>query len=153
MQAGAAQATLVEASVAAMQNPVGCELKGNEHCLLPRLSISSRTASIVPNMDAGVDGSTLHSVMKWKTVLAVFVVVVVYLVVGGLAFQALEQPFERDQKNTITQEKALFLLRNPCVSPEELEALIKVNIYIQMNLYSPAETPRKMLIKELSLMR
>uniref|UniRef100_A0AAY5F5X6 Potassium channel domain-containing protein n=1 Tax=Electrophorus electricus TaxID=8005 RepID=A0AAY5F5X6_ELEEL len=63
--------------------------------------------------------------MKWKTVLAVFVVVVTYLVGGGLAFQALEQPFENDQKNTITQEKALFLQRNPCVSPAELEALIK----------------------------
>ncbi|XP_017546220.1 potassium channel subfamily K member 10b isoform X1 [Pygocentrus nattereri] len=124
-QPAAAQATLVQASVAAIQNPVGCELKGNDHCPLPRLSISSRSASIVPNMDAGADSSALHSVMKWKTVLAVFVVVVVYLVVGGLAFQALEQPFESDQKNTITQEKALFLQRNPCVTHEELEALIK----------------------------
>ncbi|KAL6477604.1 hypothetical protein MHYP_G00134390 [Metynnis hypsauchen] len=123
-QPAAAQATLVQAGVAAIQNPVGCELKGNDHCPLPRLSISSRSASIVPNMDAGADSSALHSVMKWKTVLAVFVVVVVYLVVGGLAFQALEQPFESDQKNTITQEKALFLQRNPCVSHEELEALI-----------------------------
>ncbi|XP_072546423.1 potassium channel subfamily K member 10b isoform X1 [Salminus brasiliensis] len=124
-QPGAAQATLVQASVAAIQNPVGCELKGNDHCPLPRLSISSRSASIVPNMDAGADGSALHSVMKWKTVLAVFVVVVAYLVGGGLAFQALEQPFESDQKNSITQEKALFLQRNPCVSSDELEALIK----------------------------
>ncbi|KAL7873050.1 hypothetical protein AOLI_G00121210 [Acnodon oligacanthus] len=124
-QPATTQATLVQASAAAIQNPVGCELKGNDHCPLPRLSISSRSASIVPNMDAGADSSALHSVMKWKTVLAVFVVVVVYLVVGGLAFQALEQPFESDQKNTITQEKALFLQRNPCVSQEELEALIK----------------------------
>uniref|UniRef100_A0A4W4F3X7 Potassium channel domain-containing protein n=1 Tax=Electrophorus electricus TaxID=8005 RepID=A0A4W4F3X7_ELEEL len=116
---------LVQASVTAMQNPMGCELKGNEHCPLPRLSVSSRSASIVASMDTGVDGSALHSVMKWKTVLAVFVVVVTYLVGGGLAFQALEQPFENDQKNTITQEKALFLQRNPCVSPAELEALIK----------------------------
>ncbi|KAI4905464.1 hypothetical protein NFI96_028091 [Prochilodus magdalenae] len=124
-QPGAAQATLVQASVTAIQNPVCCEQKGSDHCPLPRLSISSRSASIVPNMDTGVDGSALHSVMKWKTVLAVFVVVVVYLVVGGLAFQALEQPFESDQKNTITQEKALFLQRNPCVLPNELEALIE----------------------------
>uniref|UniRef100_A0A4W4F3Y7 Potassium channel domain-containing protein n=1 Tax=Electrophorus electricus TaxID=8005 RepID=A0A4W4F3Y7_ELEEL len=125
VQAGAAQCSLVQASVTAMQNPMGCELKGNEHCPLPRLSVSSRSASIVASMDTGVDGSALHSVMKWKTVLAVFVVVVTYLVGGGLAFQALEQPFENDQKNTITQEKALFLQRNPCVSPAELEALIK----------------------------
>ncbi|KAK1793276.1 hypothetical protein P4O66_011673, partial [Electrophorus voltai] len=125
VQAGAAQCSLVQASVTAMQNPMGCELKGNEHCPLPRLSVSSRSASIVASMDTGVAGSALHSVMKWKTVLAVFVVVVTYLVGGGLAFQALEQPFESDQKNTITQEKALFLQRNPCVSPAELEALIK----------------------------
>ncbi|XP_076835109.1 potassium channel subfamily K member 10b isoform X2 [Brachyhypopomus gauderio] len=125
MPAGAVQSSLVQASMGAMQNPMGCELKGNEHCPLPRLSISSRSASIVASMDTGVDGLALHSVMKWKTVLAVFVVVVAYLVGGGLAFQALEQHFESDQKITITQKKALFLQRNPCVSPMELEALIK----------------------------
>ncbi|MCI4382509.1 hypothetical protein PGIGA_G00015870 [Pangasianodon gigas] len=127
-QPGVVQSSLVQASVAAMQNPMGCEAKANEHCPLPRLSISSRSASIVTSMDAVADGSYLHSVMKWKTVLAVFVVVVLYLVGGGLVFQALEQPFESDQKNTITQEKALFLQGNPCVSPSELEALIKHSI-------------------------
>uniref|UniRef100_A0A667YL89 Potassium channel, subfamily K, member 10b n=1 Tax=Myripristis murdjan TaxID=586833 RepID=A0A667YL89_9TELE len=65
--------------------------------------------------------------MKWKTVLAVFVVVLLYLVCGGLAFWALEQPFETDQKTSITMEKASFLERHPCVTSEELEALIKVN--------------------------
>lgn len=126
-QLGVVQSSLVQASVAAMQNPMGCEAKTNEHCPLPRLSISSRSASIVASMDAVADGSALHSVMKWKTVLAVFVVVVLYMVVGGLVFQALEEPFESEQKNTITQEKALFLQGNPCVSPAELEALIKVS--------------------------
>lgn len=77
-------------------------------------------------MEAGVDGSALLSVMKWKTVLAVFVVVVIYLVAGGLAFRALEQPFERNKKDTITAEKAAFLQKHPCVTPEELEILIKV---------------------------
>eukprot|EP00064_Thunnus_orientalis_P001291 superscaffoldBa00000086_g1293 len=79
-------------------------------------------------MDASYDGSAaaLHSVMKWKTVLAVFVVVVLYLVCGGLAFQAMEQPFESNQKTSITLEKASFLERHPCVTPDELEALIKL---------------------------
>ncbi|XP_048048143.1 potassium channel subfamily K member 10b isoform X1 [Megalobrama amblycephala] len=125
VQSGAVQSSLVQASVATMQNPMGCEVKANGHCPLPRLSISSRSASMVTGMDSGADGSALHSVMKWKTVVAVFVVVVAYLVCGGLAFRALEQPFESNQKDTITQEKALFLQRNPCVSPAELEALIK----------------------------
>ncbi|XP_040056089.1 potassium channel subfamily K member 10b isoform X1 [Gasterosteus aculeatus] len=127
IQAGMAKSSLVQASVATMQNPMGCEPKANGHCPLPRLSISSRSASVVASMDASCDGvaAALHSVMKWKTVLAVFIVVVLYLVCGGLVFRALEQPFESNQKNSITLEKALFLKTHLCVSPEELEALIK----------------------------
>ncbi|XP_057715562.1 potassium channel subfamily K member 10b isoform X2 [Corythoichthys intestinalis] len=129
-QPGMVKSTLVQASVATMQNPMGCEPKANGHCALPRLSISSRSASVVASMDASCDGSlaALHSVMKWKTVLAVFIVVVLYLVCGGLAFRALEQPFESDQKTSITLEKASFLSRHPCVTPDELEALIKHSI-------------------------
>uniref|UniRef100_A0A665WC45 Potassium channel subfamily K member 10-like n=1 Tax=Echeneis naucrates TaxID=173247 RepID=A0A665WC45_ECHNA len=108
-------------------NPMGCDPKANGHCPLPRLSISSRSASVVASMDTSCDGSALHSVMKWKTVLAVFIVVVLYLICGGLAFRALEMPFESIQKNSITLEKASFLEKHPCVRPDELEALIKVN--------------------------
>ncbi|KAG1931221.1 potassium channel subfamily K member 10b isoform X1 [Pimephales promelas] len=121
VESAAVQSGLVQV----IQNPAGCEVQANAHCPLPRLSISSRSASALAGMDSGADGSDLHSVMKWKTVLAVFVVVVSYLVCGGLAFRALEQPFESNQKDSITQEKALFLKRNPCVSPAELEDLIK----------------------------
>ncbi|XP_029315811.1 potassium channel subfamily K member 10b isoform X2 [Cottoperca gobio] len=126
-QSGMAKSTLVQASVATMQNPMSCEPKANGHCPLPRLSISSRSASVVASMDASCDGmaAALHSVMKWKTVLAVFIVVVLYLVCGGLAFKALEQPFEDDQKTSITLVKASFLERHPCVNPNELEGLIK----------------------------
>lgn len=120
------QSSLVQASVATMQNPMGCEVKPHRHCSLPRLSVSSRSGmAVVASMDS--DGSALHTVMKWKTVLAVFVVVVVYLVVGGLVFRALEQPFESSQKDTITQEKSVFLQKHPCVTSDELEALIQVS--------------------------
>ncbi|XP_040925235.1 potassium channel subfamily K member 10b isoform X2 [Betta splendens] len=127
LQPGMVKSSLVHASVATMQNPMGYDPKANGHCPLPRLSISSRSASMVASMDASCDGSAaaLHSVMKWKTVLAVFIVVVLYLVCGGLAFRALEQPFESIQKTSITMEKASFLERHPCVTPDELEALIK----------------------------
>uniref|UniRef100_A0AAQ6IP66 Potassium channel domain-containing protein n=1 Tax=Anabas testudineus TaxID=64144 RepID=A0AAQ6IP66_ANATE len=64
--------------------------------------------------------------MRLTEMLAVFVVVVAYLVAGGLVFQALEQPFENNQKITITAEKAAFLQKHPCVSPDELKAIIKV---------------------------
>ncbi|KAK2891914.1 potassium channel subfamily K member 10b isoform X1 [Channa argus] len=130
VQPGMVKSSLVQASVATMQNPMGYDPKPNGHCPLPRLSISSRSASVVASMDASCDGSAaaLHSVMKWKTVLAVFIVVVLYLVCGGLAFRALEQPFESIQKTSITMEKASFLERHPCVTPDELEALIKHSI-------------------------
>ncbi|XP_023663491.1 potassium channel subfamily K member 10 [Paramormyrops kingsleyae] len=127
VKSGMLQSSLVQASVATMQNPMGCEVKPHRHCSLPRLSVSSRSGmAVVASMDS--DGSTLHTVMKWKTVLAVFVVVVVYLVVGGLVFRALEQPFESNQKDTITQEKSVFLQKHPCVTPDELEALIQHSI-------------------------
>uniref|UniRef100_A0A3P9CCF6 Potassium channel, subfamily K, member 10a n=1 Tax=Maylandia zebra TaxID=106582 RepID=A0A3P9CCF6_9CICH len=106
--------------VATMQNPMGC--------VLPRLSASSRPPSMVASMEAVADGSAPFTMMKLKTVLAVFVVVVTYLVAGGLVFQALEQPFENNQKITITAEKAAFLLKHPCVSAEDLEAIIKHSV-------------------------
>ncbi|XP_018558879.1 potassium channel subfamily K member 10a [Lates calcarifer] len=120
VQPGMLQSSLVHASVATMQNPMGCAL--------PRLSVSSRPASMVASMEAVADGSAPFTMMKLKTVLAVFVVVVAYLVAGGLVFQALEQPFENNQKITITAEKAAFLQKHPCVSPDELEAIIKHSV-------------------------
>ncbi|KAJ8289031.1 hypothetical protein COCON_G00016900 [Conger conger] len=121
-QPGVAQSSLVQASVAAMQNPMGCEPRPNGHCPLPRLSVSSRSA-VVASMDS--TSSALLTVMKWKTVLGVFVVVLVYLIIGGLVFQALEQPFESKRKDNITQEKADFLQRHTCITPAELDELIK----------------------------
>uniref|UniRef100_A0A803J4D3 Potassium channel, two pore domain subfamily K, member 10 n=1 Tax=Xenopus tropicalis TaxID=8364 RepID=A0A803J4D3_XENTR len=88
----------------------------------PRMSICSR-ATVVSTIDNTSSG--LRSVMKWKTVLAIFVLVVLYLVTGGLVFGALEQPFENSQKYIIAQEKADFLLNHPCVTQQELDALIK----------------------------
>ncbi|CAM4691143.1 hypothetical protein PO909_010591 [Leuciscus waleckii] len=119
VQPGMLQSSLVQASVATMQNPMGCSL--------PRLSVS-RPASMVASMEAVADGSALLTVMKWKTVLAVFVVVVAYLVAGGLVFRALEQPFESNQKDTITLKKSAFLQKHPCVTPIELEELIKHSV-------------------------
>lgn len=91
----------------------------------PRLAVSSR-AAVVARMEGAAQGG-LQTVMKWKTVVAIFVVVVVYLVTGGLVFRALEQPFESSQKNTIALEKAEFLRDHICVSPQELETLIQVS--------------------------
>ncbi|XP_038601983.1 potassium channel subfamily K member 10 [Tachyglossus aculeatus] len=94
----------------------------NGHRPAPRLSLTSR-ATVVARMESTSQG--LQTVMKWKTVVAIFVVVVVYLVTGGLVFRALEQPFESSQKNTIALEKADFLRDHVCVTPQELETLIQ----------------------------
>ncbi|XP_029965816.1 potassium channel subfamily K member 10a [Salarias fasciatus] len=120
VQAGMLQSSLVQASVATMQNPMGCSV--------PRLSVSPRPASVVASIEAVADGSATFTMMKLKTVLAVFVVVVAYLVAGGLVFRALEQPFEDNQKIAITAEKAAFLQKHPCVSQDELEAIIKHSV-------------------------
>ncbi|XP_059229551.1 potassium channel subfamily K member 10 isoform X2 [Mustela nigripes] len=111
-------------AVPAAAPPVG-QPKGatNGPYATPRLSISSR-ATVVARMEGASQGG-LQTVMKWKTVVAIFVVVVVYLVTGGLVFRALEQPFESSQKNTIALEKAEFLRDHICVSPQELETLIQ----------------------------
>ncbi|KAM8807957.1 potassium channel subfamily K member 10 [Eudromia elegans] len=109
----------------AVPSPVAAcepEPKANGHYPTPRLSVSSR-ATVVASMEAPSQG--LQTVMKWKTVVAIFVVVVVYLVTGGLVFRALEQPFESRQKNTIALEKADFLREHVCVTQLELETLIQ----------------------------
>ncbi|KAJ1079187.1 hypothetical protein K5549_018052, partial [Capra hircus] len=96
----------------------------------PRFPVAVPAAAppACPPKAAAMEGAAqggLQTVMKWKTVVAIFVVVVVYLVTGGLVFRALEQPFESSQKNTIALEKAEFLRDHICVSPQELETLIQ----------------------------
>ncbi|KAG7465644.1 hypothetical protein MATL_G00155700 [Megalops atlanticus] len=87
----------------------------------PRLSFS--TKPIVLN--SGDDCDAIATVMKWKTVLAIFLLVVLYLIIGATVFKALEQPQESSQKHTILVEKLEFLSRHSCVNASELEDLVK----------------------------
>ncbi|MBN3304335.1 KCNK2 protein, partial [Amia calva] len=87
----------------------------------PRLSFS--TKPIVLN--SGDDCDTVATVMKWKTVSAIFLLVVLYLIIGATVFKALEQPHESNQKITILAEKLEFLSRHSCVNSSELEELVK----------------------------
>ncbi|XP_027528918.1 potassium channel subfamily K member 10 isoform X2 [Neopelma chrysocephalum] len=98
------------------------EPKTNGHHSSSQFTVSSR-ATIFAAMEAPPQG--LQTVMSWKTVMVVFVVVLVYLVTGGLVFHSLEQPFESMQKNTIALEKADFLREHTCVNEIELETLIQ----------------------------
>ncbi|KAM3855774.1 potassium channel subfamily K member 10 isoform 2-T2 [Vipera latastei] len=106
--------------------PLGCVPETNKTNIprpAPRLSISSPRTTVIVSMETPSQG--LQTVMKWKTVVAIFFVVVGYLVTGGLVFRALEQPEESSQKTRIANDKAEFLQENNCVSQQELEALIK----------------------------
>ncbi|CDQ59643.1 unnamed protein product [Oncorhynchus mykiss] len=64
--------------------------------------------------------------MKWKTVLAIFLLVVLYLVVGAAVFRALEQPHESAQRLAILNQKLEFLSTHTCVNHSHLEELVKV---------------------------
>ncbi|XP_055028171.1 potassium channel subfamily K member 2 isoform X2 [Misgurnus anguillicaudatus] len=63
--------------------------------------------------------------MKWKTVLAIFLLVVLYLIIGATVFKALEQPEESSHKYLIVKEKIDFLSKHACVNTSELEDLVK----------------------------
>uniref|UniRef100_A0A672KJH7 Potassium two pore domain channel subfamily K member 2 n=1 Tax=Sinocyclocheilus grahami TaxID=75366 RepID=A0A672KJH7_SINGR len=91
----------------------------------PRLSFSSKP--IVYN--SGDDCDTITTVMKWKTVVAIFLLVVLYLIIGATVFKALEQPQESSQKYLIVQEKINFLSRHTCVNVSELEDLVKQVVF------------------------
>uniref|UniRef100_A0A8B9KIF8 Potassium channel, subfamily K, member 2b n=1 Tax=Astyanax mexicanus TaxID=7994 RepID=A0A8B9KIF8_ASTMX len=67
--------------------------------------------------------------MRWKTVLTVFLLVVLYLIIGATVFKALEQPHEISQKLAILNKKLNFLIEHPCVNSTELEELVKEVIH------------------------
>ncbi|NXQ47880.1 KCNKA protein, partial [Catharus fuscescens] len=102
--------------------PCEPEPKTKGHCPSPQFSTCSR-ARVVAAMEGPCQGR--HKVMDWRAVVAIFFVVVIYLVAGGLVFRALEQPFESRQKHSIALEKADFLRKHICVTELELETLIQ----------------------------
>ncbi|KAJ8410233.1 hypothetical protein AAFF_G00202140 [Aldrovandia affinis] len=89
----------------------------------PRLSFS--TKPVVLNSEDDFD--TITTVMRWKTVSAIFLLVVLYLIIGATVFKVLEQPHESYQKYAILVEKLEFLSRHSCVNSSELEDLVKVS--------------------------
>ncbi|XP_078393981.1 potassium channel subfamily K member 2-like, partial [Cetorhinus maximus] len=68
------------------------------------------------------------NIMKKKTVLAILLVVLTYLVVGGMVFQLLEQPYERSQQVSITGARKIFLEEHPCVDSERLDQLMEQTV-------------------------
>ncbi|XP_023662645.1 potassium channel subfamily K member 2-like isoform X2 [Paramormyrops kingsleyae] len=89
------------------------------HNSKPRLSFS--TKPIVLNTEE----DTITTVMRWKTVSAIFLLVVVYLIIGATVFKALEQPHEIAQKEAIETTKLKFLASHSCVNLSALEELVQ----------------------------
>ncbi|MEE6473927.1 hypothetical protein FKM82_010216 [Ascaphus truei] len=87
----------------------------------PRLSFSTKPAGLSTREARDL---TL-SVMKWKTVSTVFLVVVLYLIIGATVFKALEQPHESSQRTTIIIQKQNFVSEHSCVNATELDELIQ----------------------------
>lgn len=99
--------------------------KSAAHNCKPRLSFS--TKPVILNTPEDSDSSdTRTTVMRWKTVSAIFFLVVLYLIIGATVFNALEEPHESSQKLAILAEKLDFLAMHACVNSSELEALVKV---------------------------
>ncbi|XP_052009164.1 potassium channel subfamily K member 2 [Xyrauchen texanus] len=95
--------------------------KSATHNTKPRLSFSSKPIAF----NSEDDCDTITTVMKWKTVVVIFLLVVLYLIIGATVFKVLEQPQESSQKYLIANEKIDFLSRHACVNVSELEDLVK----------------------------
>lgn len=88
----------------------------------PRLSFSAKPTVLASR----VETDTAINVMKWKTVSTIFLVVVLYLIIGATVFKALEQPQEISQRTTIVIQKQTFIAQHACVNSTELDDLIQV---------------------------
>ncbi|XP_078505907.1 potassium channel subfamily K member 2 isoform X1 [Lissotriton helveticus] len=94
--------------------------KSATHNAKPRLSFSTK-----PIVLSTFEDSDISSVMRWKTVSTIFLVVVLYLIIGATVFKALEQPHESSQRTTILIQKHAFVEEHACINTTELEVLIQ----------------------------
>ncbi|KAM4722268.1 potassium channel subfamily K member 4 [Rhinophrynus dorsalis] len=62
--------------------------------------------------------------MKKKTVLAIFGVVLGYLVTGAVIFQMLEQPYEALKQGQLSEHRKAFLQEHTCLEEERLDLFV-----------------------------
>uniref|UniRef100_A0A803XZV0 Potassium two pore domain channel subfamily K member 2 n=1 Tax=Meleagris gallopavo TaxID=9103 RepID=A0A803XZV0_MELGA len=92
----------------------------------PRLSFSTKPTVL----SSREESDSAINVMKWKTVSTIFLVVVVYLIIGATVFKALEQPHETSQRATIVIQKQTFVSQHSCVNATELDELIQFSFSV-----------------------
>ncbi|KAJ7990969.1 hypothetical protein DPEC_G00292380 [Dallia pectoralis] len=102
----------------------------------PRLSFSTKSITLSSREEC----QAIATVMKWKTVSAIFFLVVLYLVVGAAVFKALEQPHESAQRLAILTQKLEFLSAHSCVNHSQLEELVKQVVSAIRSGVNPAGT-------------
>ncbi|XP_051919401.1 potassium channel subfamily K member 2 [Hippocampus zosterae] len=95
--------------------------KAATHNTKPRLSFSTKSITLTPREESEV----VATVMKRKTVTAIFLLIVFYLVMGAAVFRSLEQPHESAQRLAILTQKLDFLAKHSCVNNSHLEDLVK----------------------------
>ncbi|XP_075905706.1 potassium channel subfamily K member 2-like isoform X2 [Nelusetta ayraudi] len=106
----------------------------------PHLSIlTTPPGAMDPPRREGRSEDVRKTVMRGKTVLTIFFLVVLYLIIGATVFSALEQPHESSQKLAIVAEKLDFLAKHACVNSSELEALVKQVVSAVRAGVSPSE--------------
>ncbi|XP_070971290.1 potassium channel subfamily K member 2-like [Oncorhynchus clarkii lewisi] len=110
--------------------------KSATHNSKPCLSFSAKSITLSPREEC----QAIATVMKWKTVLAIFLLVVLYLVVGAAVFRALEQPHESAQRLAILNQKLEFLSTHTCVNHSHLEELVKQVVSAIRSGVNPAGT-------------
>uniref|UniRef100_A0A3Q4GD81 Potassium two pore domain channel subfamily K member 2 n=1 Tax=Neolamprologus brichardi TaxID=32507 RepID=A0A3Q4GD81_NEOBR len=110
--------------------------KSATHNTKPRLSFSTKPKTLTPQEESEV----VATVMKWKTVTAIFLLVVLYLVMGAAVFRSLEQPHESEQRLAILSQKLQFLSRHSCVNQSQLEELVKQVVSAIRSGVNPAGT-------------
>ncbi|XP_042181129.1 potassium channel subfamily K member 2-like [Oncorhynchus tshawytscha] len=110
--------------------------KSATHSSKPRRSFSAKSITLSPTEEC----QAIATVMKWKTVSAIFLLVVLYLVVGAAVFKALEQPHESAQRLAILTQKLDFLSTHSCVNHSQLEELVKQVVSAIRSGVNPAGT-------------
>ncbi|KAK5612746.1 Potassium channel subfamily K member 2 [Crenichthys baileyi] len=101
----------------------------------PRLSFSTKTITLTSQDESQ---QVVATVMKWKTVTAIFLLVVLYLVIGAVVFRSLEQPHESAQRLAILSQKLEFLSQHSCVNQSQLEKLVQQVVAAVRSGVSPA---------------
>uniref|UniRef100_A0A8C2PML6 Potassium two pore domain channel subfamily K member 2 n=1 Tax=Capra hircus TaxID=9925 RepID=A0A8C2PML6_CAPHI len=110
----------------------------------PRLSFSTKPTVLASR----VESDTTINVMKWKTVSTIFLVVVLYLIIGATVFKALEQPHEISQRTTIVIQKQTFISQHACVNSTELDELIQGSLWPCLTFQKTKKEPKS---KKMSL--